>query len=458
VRRRPSPPKALTIAGSDSGGGAGIQADLKTFAALGVHGMSAITSITAQNTLEVRGIQDVTPEMVALQIDAVAQDIGVDAAKTGMLSRSEIIEVVAAKVEEHGFPLVVDPVMIAKSGARLLREDAISTLVSKLVPLASVITPNKMEAEVLSGLKIEGLEDAKKAAKKIIEELHPKVVVVKGGHISGAESTDVVYNGKEFKLLSAPRVPEDEGCTHGTGCSFSAAIAAYIAWGLKEVDAVKKAKEFITGAIKYSYKVGRGHCPVNPMHYVAIDAEKYRAISSMLKAYEVLSSAPLSTLRKIVPETRMDVAACLPPWYVLSLGEVAAFPGGLALVGSKLAYLAPPEFGAGGDAALLLYEAVGLDPSVRGLVKAAYSEELLEAARQLGYAAFSLDWRKEGGEPASSAERLKRLLSKALEAGGGRLPDFVAELGRFGKEDYVAVFGSSAEDAAFKLLKAAEKL
>ncbi|RLI31868.1 bifunctional hydroxymethylpyrimidine kinase/phosphomethylpyrimidine kinase, partial [Candidatus Bathyarchaeota archaeon] len=223
-------PCALTIAGSDSGGGAGIQADLKTFAALGVHGMTAITSITAQNTVAVTAVQDVDPEVVRAQIEAVVEDIGVDAAKTGMLHTSEIIEVVAEEIERHGFPVVVDPVMIAKSGAALLRPEAKETLVRRLLPLATGVTPNAMEAEAISGIKIETLEDGRRAAEEIAS-LGPRAVVVKGGHIlqTEAKAIDILLHEGEFTLLEAERY--ETKTDHGTGCSFSAAIAAELAKG-----------------------------------------------------------------------------------------------------------------------------------------------------------------------------------------------------------------------------------
>jgi hydroxymethylpyrimidine/phosphomethylpyrimidine kinase len=191
---------ALTIAGSDSGGGAGIQADLKTFASLGVHGLSAITSITAQNTIAVNAILDVTPDMVMAQIDSVVEDIGVDAAKTGMLHTGDIIKVVAKEIKKYGFPIVVDPVMVAKSGARLLNQNAIKILIQHLLPLATVLTPNAREAEVLSGIKIRTLDDAKAAAKEIYY-MGPKAVVVKGGHIPGSEVIDILRQHMEQDVV-----------------------------------------------------------------------------------------------------------------------------------------------------------------------------------------------------------------------------------------------------------------
>ncbi|HID40729.1 MAG TPA: bifunctional hydroxymethylpyrimidine kinase/phosphomethylpyrimidine kinase, partial [Pyrodictium sp.] len=184
---------ALTIARSDSGGGAGIEADLKTFAALGVHGVVAITSVTAQNTLGVYAVQDIPPKIVAKQIEAVAEDMGVDAAKTGMLSSSEIIVAVASTLRRYDFPLVIDPVMVAKSGAPLLRPDAVETLVKELIPRATLVTPNKMEAEKLAGIMIKSLDDARRAARRIVEEYGAEAAIVKGGHLDGDESVDVLY-------------------------------------------------------------------------------------------------------------------------------------------------------------------------------------------------------------------------------------------------------------------------
>jgi hydroxymethylpyrimidine/phosphomethylpyrimidine kinase len=254
-------PRALTIAGSDSGGGAGIQADLKTFAALEVYGASAITAITAQNTVGVRAIHEVPQEVVAAQIDAVLEDIGADAAKTGMLSSAGIIETVADRLRAHGLTaLVVDPVMVAKSGDRLLREDAIDALRRHLLPLAAVVTPNAPEASVLSGLHVEDSNSAREAARRIYD-LGPRLVIVKGGHLEGAVSADVVFDGQRFDVVEGRRVATRH--THGTGCTFSAAIAAYLARGLEPFAAVREARAYLQGAIEHAEPLGAGHGPVN---------------------------------------------------------------------------------------------------------------------------------------------------------------------------------------------------
>lgn len=257
--------KALTIAGSDSGGGAGIQADLKTFQMLDVFGMSAVTAITAQNTLGVHGIYDVPLEGIEKQIDAVLSDIGADAAKTGMLSQPEVIEVVASCIRKAGLTkLVVDPVMVAKGGASLLASNAQNALRDKLLPLAAVVTPNIPEAEVLTGLTIGSLDDMKEAAWQLVRQHGAGAAIVKGGHRSG-EPTDVLFDGETFHLLVAQRYETRH--THGTGCTFSAAICAELAKGRSLLEAAHTAKRFITLAIRDELGIGGGHGPTNHWAY-----------------------------------------------------------------------------------------------------------------------------------------------------------------------------------------------
>ncbi len=254
-------PVALTIAGSDSGGGAGIQADLKTFQAVGVFGTSAVTALTAQNTLGVRGVHEAPPELVAQQIDAIAEDIGIDGAKTGMLSSAPIIRAVCDRVRhwEIGSVLVVDPVMVAKGGDRLLREDAVHALVDELLPLAAVVTPNVPEAEVIVGHPIGDDDEEIRSAAREIRALGPRSVVLKGGHRGGA-ARDIFFDGERTEMLDVPRI--DTPHTHGTGCTFSAAIAARLAVGDDVWDAVQYAKGFVTAAIAGAPGIGAGHGPV----------------------------------------------------------------------------------------------------------------------------------------------------------------------------------------------------
>jgi hydroxymethylpyrimidine/phosphomethylpyrimidine kinase len=259
--------RALTIAGSDSGGGAGIQADLKTFAALGVYGASAITAVTAQNTLAVTRIQEIDPDVVTAQIEAVLSDIGADAAKTGMLASAAIVEAVAATLVRLPVPhLVVDPVMIAKSGAALLRDDAVAILASRLLPLAEVVTPNLPEAARLTGADPDrapddrGLEDQARR----IAALGPRIVVIKGGHAVGPESVDLFFDGERFERIRGPRIATR--ATHGTGCTFSAALAAGLALGRSPFDAAVVARRYLEAALKSAPRLGSGAGPLDHFH------------------------------------------------------------------------------------------------------------------------------------------------------------------------------------------------
>jgi hydroxymethylpyrimidine/phosphomethylpyrimidine kinase len=252
--------KALTIAGSDSGAGAGIQADLKTFAALGVYGTSALTAITAQNTIGVTQVLALHPNLVAAEIDAVISDIGAHALKTGMLANTAIIQMVAKKIQQHRLKnLVVDPVMVATSGDLLIKKNAVTALRSILIPLAAVVTPNIPEAEELTGLTLRTPKDIEEAARRIVE-MGAKTVVIKGGHRHGP-AVDLFFDGKKFRSLRADRVRTKN--THGTGCTFSAAIAAYLAKGETSPRAVSLAKQYITRAIRAGFVVGAGHSPVH---------------------------------------------------------------------------------------------------------------------------------------------------------------------------------------------------
>jgi len=261
-----APRKAMTIAGSDSGGGAGIQADLKTFAAHGVYGTSVITAVTAQNTNAVLAIAEVPEEVVVHQIDGIMEDIGTDAIKVGMLATESIIDVVSDRIDAWGvIALVVDPVMVAKSGDALLQPTAVRRLVKQLLPLAQVVTPNIPEAEVLAGFAITDDASLEKAA-RTINAFGPRYVVIKGGHREGPDATDLVFDGESFERLSSSRIATRN--THGTGCSFSSAIAANLARGMAPDESIRRAKTWLTAAIAASYAIGTGHSPVN--HFAGI--------------------------------------------------------------------------------------------------------------------------------------------------------------------------------------------
>lgn len=257
--------QVLTIAGSDSGGGAGIQADLKTFSALGVYGMSVITAVTAQNTEGVTAIENISSEVVTKQIDAIFSDFKVDAVKIGMVSNIGIIKAIAAGLKRWAIKeIILDPVMVSQSGSYLLKPEAREALINNLFPLALVVTPNLYEAEVILGREINTVEEMKEAARDIYQ-LGGAGVLVKGGHLNG-EAVDVFYDGAEIYEFTAPRI--DTRNTHGTGCTYSSAIAAYLARDNDLVTAIKKAKVYITGAIKNSLDIGHGPGPTHHFYRI----------------------------------------------------------------------------------------------------------------------------------------------------------------------------------------------
>jgi len=443
----------LTIAGSDSGGGAGIQADLKTFAALGVHGMTAVTSITAQNTVAVTAVQDVDPEVVRAQIEAVAEDIGVDAAKTGMLHTSGIIEAVAGEVERYGFPVVVDPVMIAKSGAVLLRREATEALVSRLLPLAAVVTPNAMEAGAISGAEVVTLEDGKRAAERIAD-LGPGAGVIKGGHITQreGEAVDILLHRGEFILLGAER--HETTTTHGTGCSFSSAIAAELAKGRSIPDAVRAAKDFVNRAIRYGLRIGRGHGPLNPMANLYNEAERYRVLESIMDAVRLLEERP--EVRALVPEVRMNVGMALP--YASRTEDVAAVEGRIAGMRRGVRAVGCPAFGASRHVARTILAVMAHDPERRAGMNIRYSEEVIGVCVDMGLAVSFYDRGEEppevkGREGMSTTWGARR----AVERAGG-VPDIIYHLGDVGKEPMITLLGRTAVEVAERAAEIARKL
>ncbi len=439
-------PVAMTIAGSDSGGGAGIEADLKTFAALGVHGTVALTAITAQNTYSVTGVQDVGLEIIEKQIDAVWEDMGIDAAKTGMLHTSEIIRTVARKVRQYKFPLVVDPVMVAKSGAPLLKPEARDTLVGELIPLATVVTPNAPEAEAISGVKIRGWDDMVRAAEKI-SKLGPEAVVIKGGHVPGIRgSTDLLYYEGEIHVLEAPRI--ETRATHGTGCSFSAAIAANLAKGMDVVEAVREAKRLITLAIRFGLPVGRGHGPVNPMAILYREAMRIEVLRELERALELILSEP--GVERLVPEVGMNMAMAIP--YAVEVEDVAAVPGRIVRLGGRVGVAGSPRFGASFHLARYILKAMEYDGRVRAAINIRFSERLVRVLEGMGLAVSYYDRSREPPDvkavegatvPWGVEQAVRRI---------GRVPDVIYHRGDVGKEPMIVLLGTSIYELAKRVV------
>ncbi|MEM3771828.1 MAG: bifunctional hydroxymethylpyrimidine kinase/phosphomethylpyrimidine kinase [Candidatus Micrarchaeia archaeon] len=444
---------AMSIAGSDSGGGAGIEADLKTFAAFNVHGTVAITAITAQNTVGVFGISDIDLNMIEKQIDVVVEDIGVDAAKTGMLHRSEVIELVSRKVREYGFPLVVDPVMVAKSGARLLKKEAEDALIKYLIPVAKVVTPNAMEAEVLSDIKVNTLEDMRDAAKRIAS-LGCEAVVVKGGHAGLKEkAVDILYyNGKFFEIESERF---ETKTTHGTGCGFSAAITACLARGLDLVEAVKRAKEYISYAVEFGINVGRGHGPINPLAKLYIDSEKLQVLERLSRAVEMLEKN--NEVACLIPEVQSNLVESLPYEYAKNVFDVAGITGRIVKVKDSVKAVGKPEFGASSHVARIVLTVIKHDPQYRACMNIRYSPKIVGICKKLGLQVSYFD-RK--GEP----EEVKKIEGGSLPWGvreailkHGRVPDIIYDTGDVGKEPMVRVLGKNAIDVIEKVIAIAKE-
>lgn len=443
-------PRVLTIAGSDSGGGAGIQADLKTITVLGGFGMSVITALTAQNTLGVHAIHEVPPDFIEAQFDAVASDIGVDAAKIGMISNTQAMRAVAAKIREYGIEsLVLDPVMMAKGGASLIREDAVRTLIEELLPLTRLVTPNIPEAEVLAGMQIRTPEEIREAARRI-RALGARAVVIKGGHLKG-DAIDTLFDGQDFREYVSPRI--DTPDTHGTGCTFSAAAATGLAQGLSVEEAIARAKEYVTTAIRFSLRIGAGHGPTNHGAFLLRESARLGCIRELKSAIARLKQARCGN---IIPEIQSNLGYALP--YAQTPGDVAAVPGRIVRVGEAAETLHDPEFGASSHVARIVLSAMRADPQRRSAMALAFSEDIVRICRQAGWsvASFSRDDEPEDVR-AREGSSLEWGTGEAIEKTGA-VPEVIFDRGGVGKEPIVRVLGNTPGEVVDKALYVSAKL
>lgn len=439
-------PKALTIAGSDSGGGAGIQADLKTFAALGVYGTSVITSVTAQNTRGVTGAYDLPPDFVARQLDAVLSDIGTDAAKTGMLANTGIIAIVAQKVREYKLKkLVVDPVMVAKGGDHLLAPEANEALKEKLLPLSLVVTPNIHEAEVLTGMAISDLGDMEKAA-RILHGFGTPYVVVKGGHLKDT-ATDVLFDGNEFHHFAGERFATQN--THGTGCTFAAAIAAGLATGLSVWEAVRGAKEFINTAIAFALDIGGGHGPTHHLATLYRDRERYSLLLELGKAVALLEKEP--GMGRLIPEVQSNLLAALP--YARGPEDVAALPGRLVKCGEMARSVGCPTFGVSRHLLTSLIPVLEVDPTIGAVMNIKYSDEIIGVCQKLELKVTSFERQDEPEDFATQAQnRYREWGTVASLEKLASVPDVIYDGGGWCREGQVRVFGPGPLEVAKKVV------
>jgi hydroxymethylpyrimidine kinase / phosphomethylpyrimidine kinase / thiamine-phosphate diphosphorylase len=438
-------PCVLTVAGSDSGGGAGIQADLKTITVLGGFGMSALTALTAQNTQGVTAVHPVPPEFVLKQIETVAVDLPIHAAKTGMLASPEIVEAVAEGIRRfHIAPLVIDPVFISKSGHSLLPAEARDSLVRSLFPLARLVTPNLHEASLLAGFELKTEEDWKEAARRL-HGAGPAAVLIKGGHGSGAEARDLLFDGVRFQVFTSPRFETPN--THGTGCTYSAAIATFLARDLDLDQAVGEAKKFIAEAIRLSLPIGHGHGPTNPYAAACRDVERFRVLRALERAARDIQSNPALAL--LAPEVQSNLGYALP--LAETPEEVAAFPGRLVRLPEGLRPAGAPAFGVSRHIAGVILAAMRHHPELRSAMNIRFSESLLEkaVAHRLHVAGFD-----RAREPADVKSREGSTLEwGTLEAirGSPVKPDLIHDRGEIGKEPMIRVLGTDPVDVLRKI-------
>ncbi len=441
-------PCILTIAGSDSGGGAGIQADLKTMTVLGGYGLSVITALTAQNTTGVEGISAPEPEFVALQLHTVLEDFPVRAAKTGMLFSAPIIRALVPLLAKRTFPLVVDPVCVSQSGQALLQEDAVEALRTEFLPLADLLTPNRPEAERLTGMSIDN-EAGIAAALDTLLAMGPKAVLLKGGHFQGEVMTDWLgLPGRKPVPLSSARIPTRN--THGTGCTLSAAIATFLGSGLPLDEAVAKGREYLLLALQTGYDLGSGHGPVNHLAPLVRTRGKLDVLEELHRLGEKMTLMP--GLGKLVPEVRMNVALAAP--FARGVHDVAAFEGRISASRDGHILIAGcPRFGASSHMAKVVLTAARKNPEIRAAANICFSEFLLSALDDAGL-------KHVGFSRAEEPLHIKEQEGSTLEWGTGHAlnscsdptgVDAVWDRGERGKEPMIRLLARDGQDLLDKL-------
>jgi hydroxymethylpyrimidine/phosphomethylpyrimidine kinase len=434
---------ALSIAGSDSGAGAGIQADIKTFSALGVYGCTAITAVTAQNTRGVSRIFEVSPLMIEEQMQAILDDIPPDAIKIGMVYSKDAIDVVCRLLRNSKPPIVLDPIFAAGTGASLLREEAVDALVSNLIPICALITPNRTEAERLTGIKIKNYVDALEAARRI-RKMGAKNVIVKSGHHERATVTDLfVDNRSRHTKITNPRVRMNE--THGSGCNFSAAITAYLARGMALLDACKLANEYVHNAIRSAVKLGKGLPVTNPLSSVYKDAMSYHTLEELQKAVEEVGG--LNRFFVLIPETQTNFVYALPG--AAQVSEVAGVRGRIVRIGNTSVPTSYIEFGASRHVASAVVAYMKHDPMIRAAINLRFDPNLLRVCRSL-FEVSSYDRKREPSaikrkEGATVEWGTRHALSKNPRA------EIIYHTGDFGKEPMILLFGRTPAEVVTKI-------
>lgn len=428
---------ALTIAGSDSVGGAGLQADLKAFEAVGVHACSVVTCVTSQNTKRVASIFPLPTKEIASQLDSVLEDVRLDAVKTGMLYSPEIVRLVASKLETLEVPLVVDPVLAATTGSSLHRAGLVEALTMKLLPICTLVTPNLPEAQSLSGVRVKDAKSAKKAALEIME-FGPKAVLVKGGHLKGPEAADYLVQGDRMVKFASPRVDAE---VHGTGCAFASLIAGHLAESDDLEEAVRRSKSMIYKAILSRETVGAGVPCANPLAVLRINASK----SSMLEELDEMGSRLEALDPSLIPEVGMNVGYALVG--ALEPEEVAGFEGRIIRVGSGGRKTGCARFGASKHVARIVLAAMSHDPAMRCAMNIKYSEANLSACKKAKLKVSTFDRAEEPEGVSSMTWGVHRAIMDF-----GSVPDVIFDTGGIGKEPMIRLLGKDVEDVDRKLV------
>ncbi|HUG96624.1 MAG TPA: bifunctional hydroxymethylpyrimidine kinase/phosphomethylpyrimidine kinase [Nitrososphaera sp.] len=434
---------ALSIAGSDSGAGAGIQADLKTFSALGVYGCTAITAITAQNTRKVSEIFEVSPAMVEQQIRSVMTDMPPGATKVGMVYSRQTIDAVCRSLRGSKVPIVLDPIFAAGTGARLLRDDAFDSFVSKLLPICTLVTPNRIEAERLAGIRIRTEGDGTEAAKKI-SRLGAENVIVKGGHFGASSVTDLLLDNKNrMTRITNPRIKIEE--SHGSGCNFSSAVTAYLAKGAALHDACRMANEYVHVAIKNAVRVGRGLPVTNPLSAIYRDASRYHVLAELQAAVEQVGA--LADFYKLIPETQTNFVYALPD--AAGATEVAGVRGRIVRIGNSVVPASYIEFGASKHMASAIMGYMRVNPAFRSVINIRFNNELVKICRSL----FSVSSYDRSREPKGVKKKEGSSVAWGTLAALARNPkaEVIYHKGDVGKEPMITVFGRNPGEVAAKI-------
>jgi hydroxymethylpyrimidine kinase/phosphomethylpyrimidine kinase len=435
--------RILTIAGSDTGGGAGIQADLKTIATMGGHGMSVITALTAQNSLGVQAVYPIPPPFIEAQIDAVFSDMGADGAKTGMLYDGAVVRMVAEKFKHYEVDnLVVDPLIAATDATPFLDKEGQAALLQELLPLATLVTPNLPEAAELAGMEVRTTDEMKEAAKRI-HEYGAKAVLIKGGHLEG-DPADILFDGSGFTEFKSERIAGSD--VHGTGCVLSAAIATELAKGASLQEAVQRGREMTIMSIKGALTIGAGRQFVHPHTYEALDGERSKAIEALDKALAQLQRE--KEIGRLIPEVSSNLGYALPS--AQARRDVAAFPSRIIRVRDSIVTIDTPAFGASQHIASIILTVMQHDPSCRSAMNIAYSPDILQACKEGGLHTEGFDRREE---PQEVTEEEGRSLAWGVEnilKREGEVPDAIYDQGGWGKEPMIRILGRDPGEVAHK--------